>query len=413
MRCTTRGVMVILLTLLFAWPAAVALANDTRQSFSLSPIVGGYLFDNELELKNARFYGIRLGYDFSSRIGAELLLAGLDTEEDRNGGEDVDALIGRLELLRYFPGESPMRPYLAAGLGVARLSPDGLGSDNNAQVAYGTGFKFAFSDRTALRLDVRHIIDFNDKDQQRDSDPLHNFEASGGLAFSFGGAGSTEAMRVEEEPTAIAASPADTMAETVTESFKTQDAVAVSEPAPAPETEVAVEAEGAPVIVPVVAAVAETAAATLLDRDGDRVVDIRDACPQTSDGLTVDERGCPELPAYLADGVTIRYRSASSSFEAAVEDVLKDLSVLAEVVRGSEKGWLIVEGHTDNVGASWYNLKLSQQRADSVRDLLVDTFSAPAERVTSIGYGDREPVAENNTQRGRQQNRRVTVRYQP
>ena len=67
-----------------------------------------------------------------------------------------------------------------------------------------------------------------------------------------------------------------------------------------------------------------------------------------------------------------------------------------------------VEGHTDAVGSDEYNLKLSQQRADSVRDYLV-AQGVPAGGVTAIGLGKADPVATNDTAAGRQQNRRVEL----
>ncbi len=67
-----------------------------------------------------------------------------------------------------------------------------------------------------------------------------------------------------------------------------------------------------------------------------------------------------------------------------------------------------LEGHTDNVGSDEYNLKLSQQRADAVRSYLVSQ-GVPADTVTASGLGKADPVAENSTASGRQQNRRVDM----
>jgi outer membrane protein OmpA-like peptidoglycan-associated protein len=69
---------------------------------------------------------------------------------------------------------------------------------------------------------------------------------------------------------------------------------------------------------------------------------------------------------------------------------------------------LKVEGHTDSVGSDDYNLKLSQRRADSVRDYLTANGIA-ADNVTSVGLGKADPVASNDTNAGRQQNRRVEM----
>jgi len=69
---------------------------------------------------------------------------------------------------------------------------------------------------------------------------------------------------------------------------------------------------------------------------------------------------------------------------------------------------LQLEGHTDSVGSDDYNLKLSQQRADAVRDFLVEQGVAMAS-IASIGLGKSDPVASNDTATGRQQNRRVEL----
>jgi outer membrane protein OmpA-like peptidoglycan-associated protein len=69
---------------------------------------------------------------------------------------------------------------------------------------------------------------------------------------------------------------------------------------------------------------------------------------------------------------------------------------------------LAVEGHTDSVGGDDFNLRLSQQRADTVRNYLV-TQGLPDSSVTAKGFGKSEPVADNDTPGGRQQNRRVEI----
>jgi len=69
---------------------------------------------------------------------------------------------------------------------------------------------------------------------------------------------------------------------------------------------------------------------------------------------------------------------------------------------------LQLEGHTDSVGSDDYNLKLSQQRADAVRDFLTEE-GVPVANITSIGLGKAGPVASNDTSAGRQENRRVEL----
>jgi outer membrane protein OmpA-like peptidoglycan-associated protein len=69
---------------------------------------------------------------------------------------------------------------------------------------------------------------------------------------------------------------------------------------------------------------------------------------------------------------------------------------------------LQVEGYTDNIGSEEYNQKLSEERADSVRDYLVSQ-SVVSDNVSAQGFGKTDPVADNSTDAGRAQNRRVEL----
>jgi outer membrane protein OmpA-like peptidoglycan-associated protein len=69
---------------------------------------------------------------------------------------------------------------------------------------------------------------------------------------------------------------------------------------------------------------------------------------------------------------------------------------------------LAIEGHTDNIGGDEANMQLSKQRADRVRDFLVQQ-GLPADALTATGLGKAEPVADNGTNDGRQRNRRVEI----
>lgn len=69
----------------------------------------------------------------------------------------------------------------------------------------------------------------------------------------------------------------------------------------------------------------------------------------------------------------------------------------------------LIEGHTDDVGASDYNLRLSQRRADSVVSYLVDELHIDRSRLSAVGYGESRPIADNSTRAGQQMNRRVNA----
>ncbi len=67
-----------------------------------------------------------------------------------------------------------------------------------------------------------------------------------------------------------------------------------------------------------------------------------------------------------------------------------------------------IEGHTDSVGSHAYNMKLSERRAESVKDYLV-AGGISASRMTTVGYGETKPIASNSTEEGRAENRRVDL----
>lgn len=137
-----------------------------------------------------------------------------------------------------------------------------------------------------------------------------------------------------------------------------------------------------------------------LDSDGDGVVDRIDQCPGTRAGEKVDEVGCPfalRLEVFFdTDSATIKPESYPD-LDRAVSLMLRN-----DVVRGT------IEGHTDDRGSDAHNLGLSQRRAASVRQYLID-HGVSASRLEAVGYGESRPEADNATAEGRAQNRRVVL----
>ncbi|MDJ0839962.1 MAG: OmpA family protein [Acidobacteriota bacterium] len=84
------------------------------------------------------------------------------------------------------------------------------------------------------------------------------------------------------------------------------------------------------------------------------------------------------------------------------------LANAAGVIQEYKKTAVVVQGHTDSDGTEEYNQKLSERRADSVEVFFLRQ-GIPANRMTAMGYGERVPVASNDTAAGRAQNRRVTI----
>jgi OOP family OmpA-OmpF porin len=89
----------------------------------------------------------------------------------------------------------------------------------------------------------------------------------------------------------------------------------------------------------------------------------------------------------------------------------EELKKLADFLKEFPEAKGVIEGYTDNVGAKEMNMKLSQRRADSVRNYLIKHFGIASERLGAKGFGPNKPVADNKTAAGKQQNRRIESNF--
>ena len=147
-----------------------------------------------------------------------------------------------------------------------------------------------------------------------------------------------------------------------------------------------------------------------LDSDGDGVWDGLDKCPDTPRGTRVDANGCPVVVKSvepMKDLVLI-----GVNFDSDKADITPDSAATLDTVVKSLKDWMdvtiVIEGHTDSTNTDAHNQRLSDARADSVRAYLV-TAGVNAARITTKGYGEKQPIADNGTVEGRAQNRRVEI----
>ena len=86
--------------------------------------------------------------------------------------------------------------------------------------------------------------------------------------------------------------------------------------------------------------------------------------------------------------------------------LLTQVQSAISIYPGSE---IVIEGHTDSSGGDKPNMKLSQERAEAVREYLIANQGLPADRVTAVGYGKTRPIETNETSEGRARNRRIDV----
>lgn len=135
------------------------------------------------------------------------------------------------------------------------------------------------------------------------------------------------------------------------------------------------------------------------DSDGDGVVDSRDKCPNTPRGALVNLDGCWAFSGVFFDHDSTRIKSKFDPlFANAVEVLRLNPGLTVEI-----------QGHTDSTGPEAYNQKLSERRAMAVKQELVNQ-GIDGSRLTTVGYGESRPIADNNTAEGRAQNRRVVYR---
>ncbi len=113
----------------------------------------------------------------------------------------------------------------------------------------------------------------------------------------------------------------------------------------------------------------------------------------------LNEKGSVALHGILFDTGQATIRGESKGDLQAIGDLLKQQPALR----------LEIQGHTDNVGAPDANRRLSEARAAAVKQYLVTSHGVPADRLTASGFGDAKPVADNTTEQGRAQNRRVEL----
>jgi len=142
-------------------------------------------------------------------------------------------------------------------------------------------------------------------------------------------------------------------------------------------------------------------AASPADEDADGIEDAADRCPATPGGDRVGPQGC-------SCDVTVQLQYELDSAKLTTDDMARlDITVARlrelQFVEGE------IGGYADSTGDDDYNLRLSQERAQSVLDYLVSK-GIDGSRLTAVGHGEANPIADNATVEGRAMNRRVVAR---
>ena len=146
-----------------------------------------------------------------------------------------------------------------------------------------------------------------------------------------------------------------------------------------------------------------------VDTDGDGVLDKDDACPTVKG--TAANKGCPEVSEEVVKRLndyakTILFDTNKFSFQQQTYPVLQSMLAIVKEYPNSKFSF---EGHTDSDGSEDHNQKLSDARANAVKQWFIDN-GIDAFRLTSVGYGESQPIDTNKTAKGKANNRRVEVK---
>lgn len=139
------------------------------------------------------------------------------------------------------------------------------------------------------------------------------------------------------------------------------------------------------------------------DTDGDGVTDDVDECGNTPEDLEVDGRGCLIQQTITLSGVNFPFNTATLD-----PNAKRILDVLAKQFIANPTMAAEVAGHTDWQGNEDYNQELSERRAEAVADYLIDQ-GVDGANLSAVGYGESQPIGDNETEDGRNANRRVEL----
>ena len=340
--------------------ASTVVAEDS--GFTLTPSVGYYAFDsarNYIYEDETSFFSIGAGYRWDNPWQLELIY--LEGETRTNIG-DADFDQWRIDGLYHMESDNNFTPYWLIGAGEYTLEETSIERDESF-VNYGVGFKYAFNEVVSLRSDVRGVTSLDEKQTE--------LAVTLGLQFLLGGSSAAPA------PVAPLDGDNDGVSDATDNCLSTPAGVGV-------------DAQGC-----------------ALDSDSDGVANYKDSCPNSEIGSKVNNEGCYILLTETHK-IDLQVNFANNS-SVVPTDYFEEIKAVAHFMVEYPTTEVVVEGYTDSSGSSAYNQNLSERRATAVADVLVNSFSVTANRVSAVGYGEARPIANNDTAEGRSANRRVVA----
>ena len=378
-----KKILGVLLTALIVVPTA-ALAAVKEGSFSLSPLVGGYVFGDNQQFNASPVLGVRGGYSLTKAIGVEALYDYVVPTDSKYWGiKDITMHRFGAQGLYHFMPDNQLVPYLAAGASGVKFSGSGVNPQMHLSFDYGAGAKYFVTDAIAVRADLRHVL------YGYNNTSYNNVEFMLGATVQFGGVApaATSAMTV------TAAKSGPTGSVPVSEVPTKTTAVQAAQPellACAPSV--------APLVCPPPREIIKMVIAPVT----------REACEPFLNVATAKASAAATLTQACV--VPVDSTVLFSYEKAAVKQKYYDeLDKIGNFLTSNPTAKVVIEGHTSAMGDKDADLKLSQERADAVKGHLMYKFGINANRITAKGYGLTRPVASNKTTSGRMQNRRIVA----
>jgi len=338
--------------------------------------------------------GLILGYSFTERWSVELLGSRVESDFDNifGSGED-DTEIAWIDVLYKLKSNSAWQPFLLAGWGYTEYEFENVRGDaSDRQLNAGIGVFRELSNNISLRADVRGV-------SSRKAGGLEPFAFVGITGFIGEGSGArapadADGDGVVNEDDRCPTTPPGRIVDASGCQLDGDNDGVVDADDQCPNS-----APGA--------VVDERGCSDVADSDNDGVPDDRDRCPDTDAGALVDENGCYiELEEEVTIDMNIEFDTDKADIRA---DHIPELNRAVNFLREYPSTQAVIEGHTDSDGSAAYNLALSERRAAAVYRYLIDQAGISAGRLSSAGFGESQPIADNNSAEGKQRNRRVTA----
>ena len=335
------------------------LMADEMPNFEAYLGAGQYFYDDDRNLDDTTSLEVGAEIPMTEALSLEAWLSNFDADID-NGSGELDGNRYSLGGLYHFSDES-LRPFISLGASHQELE-DSNDTHDEALAYIGGGVKKYFDNNIVLRAELLAMNSFDHE--------VTDLGARLAIGYAFG--------RSVSEP--------------VAEIAPVKEVVKVAPKKEAVKPQPIVKKEVAPKPAP-------------LDSDNDGIIDSLDQCKGTDKAFKVNDNGCPVM---LSETVSIDMNVKFPTNSAMItDDNFSEIKKVADFMKQFDQTAVTVEGYSDDRGRAAYNKALSQKRADAVRMTLINTFNLDASRVSALGYGEENPIADNSTAEGRAANRRV------